>query len=501
MTNMLANSLFTCGSFSPGSTKKWLSFERKYAFHEKKCKGRFMHAAISCDAEIISVEINRPLGIILESVENSRGAIVAEVVEGGNASKTRKIDKGDILMSVEVDGSIYDCGPNILFDDILEHISESPGKNAIILNLSRATSVSSSVLDEVSNYWEQKKEKKKSGPRVLRRTVGVDPKNIRVYRNGLIGEGSFGKVFLGEWKGQKVILKSSKSNVMGADELLDSELEINEYVHRNAKGSCAQFFGCCEIDERDSGNLYDESLPAGLWLMWAYEAENTLQNALNCDESKSLELLSSNYASCSSSFPFELYQRISADLLICLSKIHAIGVVHRDVKPENIILTKNGVKFIDLGGAALCLDQPISYEPGVGPADPRYSKPDDKYLLPTNADTPESGNLEKLWSEYMPEKFDIFAVGLVILQLMVPSLRNPNELDKFKVELEECGYDFMLWRKDFCSFSTDELWLLDIRNGAGNEIIANMLSPTRFSRKKAEEVLEHRFFAVKDDDI
>ena len=69
------------------------------------------------------------------------------------------------------------------------------------------------------------------------------------------------------------------------------------------------------------------------------------------------------------------------------------------------------------------------------------------------------------------------------------------------MELEECGYDFMLWRKDFCSFSTDELWLLDIRNGAGNEIIANMLSPARFSRRKAEEVLEHRFFAVKDDDI
>ena len=30
-------------------------------------------------------------------------------------------------------------------------------------------------------------------------------------------------------------------------------------------------------------------------------------------------------------------------------------------------------------------------------------------------------------------------------------------------------------------------------------MIANMLSSSRFSRKKAEELLEHRFFTLKDD--
>jgi len=496
---MLASSLFTRALL--GSLKMRANCERKFATHDKMSKGNFIYAALRYDANNFSVEMSRPLGIILESIENSRGALVAEVIEGGNASKTKKIDKGDILISIEVDDCAYDCGPNILFDNILERISESPDKNVIILNLSRAKPVSNPELDEVSSYWEQKKEKKNSGPRVIRRTVGVDPKNIRVYRNGLIGEGNFGKVFLGEWKGQKVVLKTSKSSVMEADELLDSELEINEYIHRNAKGSCARFHGCCEIDERNSGNLYDGSLPTGLWLMWAYEAENTLQDALKLDETKSLDLLRRSYTSYNSSSPVDLYRRVSTDLLVCLSKIHAIGIVHRDVKPENIILTRNGVKFIDLGGAALCLGQSISYKPGVGPADPRYSKPDDQYLLPSSANTPESDNLEKLWSEYMPEKFDIFAIGLVILQLLVPCLRDPNALDKFNLELEECGYDFILWRKDVCNFSTGELQVLDGGNGAGNEIIANMLSPSRFSRKKAEDILEHRFFTLKDDDI
>ena len=157
-------------SFSSGFPKIRLNSERKFAKVEKMYKRHSTCAAPSYDAYNFSVEISRPLGIVLESIENSRGAIVAEVLEGGNASKTGKIDKGDILISIKVDGCYYHCGPNILFDNILECLSESPDKNVIILNFSRARSVSSSDPDEVSTYWEQKKEREKSGPRVLRRS-------------------------------------------------------------------------------------------------------------------------------------------------------------------------------------------------------------------------------------------------------------------------------------------------------------------------------------------
>ena len=59
----------------------------------------------------------------------------------------------------------------ILFDNILECLSESPDKNVIILNFSRARSVSSSDPDEVSTYWEQKK-REKSGPRYYEELLG-----------------------------------------------------------------------------------------------------------------------------------------------------------------------------------------------------------------------------------------------------------------------------------------------------------------------------------------
>ena len=146
-------------SFSSGFPKIRLNSERELQEGRKNVQKDYLTS--SYDAYNFSVEISRPLGIVLESIENSRGAIVAEVLEGGNASKTGKIDKGDILISIKVDGCYYHCGPNILFDNILECLSESPDKNVIILNFSRARSVSSSDPDEVSTYWEQKKEREK----------------------------------------------------------------------------------------------------------------------------------------------------------------------------------------------------------------------------------------------------------------------------------------------------------------------------------------------------
>ena len=53
-------------------------------------KGNFIYAALRYDANNFSVEMSRPLGIILESIENSRGALVAEVIEGEMLRKLKR---------------------------------------------------------------------------------------------------------------------------------------------------------------------------------------------------------------------------------------------------------------------------------------------------------------------------------------------------------------------------------------------------------------------------
>ena len=45
-------------------------------------------------------------------------------------------------------------------------------------------------------------------------------------------------------------------------------------------------------------------------------------------------------------------QVIMQQILQCLGDIHDTGIVHRDIKPQNMILSKKGIKMIDLGAAA-----------------------------------------------------------------------------------------------------------------------------------------------------
>jgi eukaryotic-like serine/threonine-protein kinase len=47
--------------------------------------------------------------------------------------------------------------------------------------------------------------------------------------------------------------------------------------------------------------------------------------------------------------PFEQVLKIGRDLSDALAKAHSQGIVHRDVKPGNIMLTKTGTKLMDFG--------------------------------------------------------------------------------------------------------------------------------------------------------
>jgi hypothetical protein len=47
-----------------------------------------------------------------------------------------------------------------------------------------------------------------------------------------LGAGSFGTVFAGSWQGRRVVLKRANERVLGAEELLETEMEINEAVSK-----------------------------------------------------------------------------------------------------------------------------------------------------------------------------------------------------------------------------------------------------------------------------
>ena len=74
---------------------------------------------------------------------------------------------------------------------------------------------------------------------------------------------------------------------------------------------------------------------------------------------------------------------VAVQLLEALKASHRTGIVHRDVKPQNVIIseTDNKVKLIDMGAAA-DLRVGINYVPNEFLLDPRYAPPQ-QYIMST----------------------------------------------------------------------------------------------------------------------
>ena len=106
--------------------------------------------------------------------------------------------------------------------------------------------------------------------------------------------------------------------------------------------------------------------------------------------------------------PVDRALAISAQVLAGLSKLHAAGIVHRDVKPENIVVAEDGsTKLVDLG-IAREIDGP------VGPTRTRELVGTLAYLSP-----------EQLAHEGATPSSDLFALGLVLYEMLTG--RSPAE--------------------------------------------------------------------------
>ena len=247
---------------------------------------------------------------------------------------------------------------------------------------------------------------------------------------------------------------------------------LNVYASSACKRSVAPFLGYIEVPEARG------RLTKGLWLVWDYEGDKTLAYYLrrrDCITALAADL---------GGIPEEtVVPTVMAQLFECLSEIHAAGLVHRDVKPANIVLCEKEKRFklIDLGACA-DLRTGTNYKPTETILDPLYCPPEE-YVLPTDAPhlSKQAAPLAMvmspvLWQQHRPDCFDTWSAGVILLQLGLPFLRSTSTLRNWRTTFARCGYDVEEWRMR-SGLSARQTAILDADEGVGWDLAAGLLRP------------------------
>ncbi|GMY18295.1 serine/threonine-protein kinase STN7, chloroplastic isoform X1 [Fagus crenata] len=314
-----------------------------------------------------------------------------------------------------------------------------------------------------------------------------------------LGEGAFGVVYRASWAKKSSSKKEGDLVLKKATEYGAVEIWMNERVRRACANSCADFvYGFLETSSKKG---------AEYWLLWRFEGEDTLSDLMLSKEFPyNVEtMITGKIQDLPKGLEREnrIIQTIMRQLLFALDGLHSTGIVHRDIKPQNVIFSEDSrtFKIIDLGAAA-DLRVGINYIPKEFLLDPRYAAPE-QYIMSTQTPSAPSAPVATalspvLWQLNLPDRFDIYSSGLIFLQMAIPALRSDNSFIQFKRQLKRCDYDLDAWRKSVEPRANLELRrgfeLLDLDGGIGWELLTSMVRYKARKRTSAKAALAHPYF-------
>ena len=315
------------------------------------------------------------------------------------------------------------------------------------------------------------------------------------------GKGNFGQVFLSalrtkagapeaERKRARVVLKRANADAStlrgdflargtvarGARETAASEAYMNAVLRRWAPFAGAAFLGTFSVaaaqPRQRSGGAFR---PGQEYLVWRYESDATLgdflKGAVPGGFPENLEdILFGDTESSSGDDEDDdeaercarCARRVGAAALRALAALHGAGIVHRDFKPENLLVTSTGRVLVIDFGAAVDIRTGINFNPLSGLLDPEYAAPEE-FVLPTTfprAPSPAAcaAACPLVFAAFGPDKFDTYSAGIMLLQMCLAPLRDGAALLSLQKELKGCNHDLDAWRRtsflaDRCDFS------------------------------------------------
>ncbi|GLX19071.1 serine/threonine-protein kinase [Streptomyces lavendulae] len=162
-----------------------------------------------------------------------------------------------------------------------------------------------------------------------------------------LGAGGMGQVYLGRSPGGRLVaVKVVREEITGHPEAL-ARFRREAHTVRAVRSAY-------------TANLIDASLEtAPFWLATEYVAGPTLGNAIGAR----------------GALPVQTCRRLGAALAEGLASVHAYGVTHRDLKPQNVILGAQGPQLIDFG-IARGVGATALTQDGQAPGTPGYTAPE-----------------------------------------------------------------------------------------------------------------------------